>query len=87
MTISIYAVGRFKEVVFADAENEEMRAASGLLDEEEAGELAERLREVADNLSEAKHADDSQTVLPFFPSMAASGIFLASQAEDNAATG
>jgi hypothetical protein len=87
MTISIYGVGRFKEVVFVDAENEELRVTSGLLDDDEAAEMAERLRVVADNLSQARRTDENQTALPFYPSVVTPGIFLGSPAEKHAATG
>ena len=65
MKITTHTVGRFREVCFYDVEDEEARACSGLLNEDEAHDFAERLREVAHQLSAAATDDRSQTLLPF----------------------
>lgn len=67
MRIIVQTVGRFKEVVFCDFEDPEVRAQSGLLDADEARDLSQQLHSVADRLHQAELADDNQTLLPFFP--------------------
>lgn len=64
MKIQIRQVGRFKELGVCDFENEDVWAYSGLLDEDEAHDLAESLREAAQRL--LPHANDTnQFLLPF----------------------
>jgi hypothetical protein len=65
MKISVHRIGRFHEVVFHDYENDEVRAASGLLNDDEAKEMAARLHEVADELWSLAFTDTNQIVLPF----------------------
>lgn len=65
MTITVRAVGRFREVTFHDFEDTEVRARSGLLDEDDAQHLSQRLREVADELSGHEAIDKNQIPLPF----------------------
>ena len=76
MKIEVYRSpsDHFREIAFFDAENEESRAYSGLLDREEALEVAHRLREVAQELTAWAHeavSDQKQTVLPLFEAFAA----------------
>lgn len=66
MTITVRAVGRFKEVTFHDFEETGVRARSGLLDELDAADLSYRLRKVADELCERESVDENQITLPFF---------------------
>jgi hypothetical protein len=66
MTITMHSVGRFKEVVFRDFEDADVCARSGLLDEDQARDLADRLHQVSHQLWQSEPADDNQQVLPFF---------------------
>jgi len=66
--------GTFREVGFFDLEDESVVAHSGLLDGDDAMELATRLREVALELAtfaQEARADERQTVLPLFGGVAA----------------
>jgi hypothetical protein len=84
MTITVHSIGRFKEVSFRDAEDEDVRARSGLLDADQAMELSQRLREVADALTEVESADQNQTVLPFYGGYAG-GMFAHAEGEASGA--
>lgn len=65
MKITVQSIGRFKEVMFQDFENADLCAQSGLLNDDEAHDLAQELRQVADRLSAPAVGDDSQILLPF----------------------
>jgi hypothetical protein len=65
MKISVNYVGRFMEVTFRDLEDEDIRARSGLLDEEAAHDLADELHVVARQLRAGAARDLNQILLPF----------------------
>ncbi len=65
MTIECYSVGRFKEIVVHDFEDDACQARSGLLSPDDASDLAVQLRELAEALGKAAVDDDNQAVLPF----------------------
>ena len=66
MNISTHTIGgRYKEVCFHDFEDDDVYACSGVLDQDEAAELAWQLRALADKLSAPAEEDRSQILLPF----------------------
>jgi hypothetical protein len=64
MKITVHMSGRYKEVGFHDSEDDERTAYTGLLDEEEAADLAEQLQGVARRLTRATVSDETQFLLP-----------------------
>ena len=71
MRITLHTSGRFKEVGFHDFEDDERAAYTGLLDEQEAADLADQLQSIARKLTETAVEDQSQILLPFVAERAA----------------
>lgn len=65
MKIAINDVGRYLEVTFCDFENQDIRAHSGLLDEDAAHDLADELQGIAWKLRAETKRDANQILLPF----------------------